>query len=265
MNTSEADAPVKKQKPLTPRQIEEIFEFPANLLPRHVAVIPDGNGRWAKLRDQSRIMGHREGINAVRRTVRESRRLGISYLTVYAFSNENWSRPEQEVSALWQLLKTYIREELSELFSNGVRLKVIGRYERLPKDVRQEVDRAIERTRNNTDMVLTIALSYSGRDELVHAARRFAHDVADGKLEIDQLDEKRFSNYLETAGLPDPDLLIRTSGERRISNYLLWQLAYAEIYTLDTLWPDFSVEHYHNALKDYVGRERRFGRTSEQL
>lgn len=256
---------VKKQTPLTPRQIEDLLRVQCEQLPRHVAVIPDGNGRWAKQRNQTRIMGHKEGINIVRRIVRECRRLGIGYLTLYAFSQENWNRPKDEVSALWQLLKSYVQQELPELEVNGVQLCVIGRTERIPKDVRDEIDNALERTQNNSEMVLTIALSYSGRDELVRAMQRFADKVLSGDVKIDDLTEDNFSDYLDTNGVPDPDLLIRTSGESRISNYLLWQLAYSEISFVDVFWPDFTVEYFHKVLKDYVGRERRFGQTSEQL
>lgn len=256
---------VEKQVPLTKQEVEKLLGFDSGRLPLHVAVIPDGNGRWAQSRNQTRIMGHREGINAVRRTVRECRRLGISYLTIYAFSTENWNRPADEVSALWALLKEYVSQELPELQVNGVRLNVIGRFDRLPEDVQKEVTHSIEATKDNSDMVLTIALSYSGRDELVQAMERFAGDVAAGRAEPGAISEQNFSGYLDTNGLPDPDLLIRTSGEMRISNFLLWQLAYAEIFITDTLWPDFSVEKLHEALKDYAGRQRRFGKTSDQL
>jgi undecaprenyl diphosphate synthase len=256
---------VEKQIPLTVEQVEKLLGFPAERMPKHIAVIPDGNGRWAQAKNQDRINGHREGINSVRRTVRECRRLGVKFLTIYAFSTENWKRPKDEVEALWELLKHYVSQELPELQANGVRLNVIGRFERLPEDVQREVTHSIDQTKNNSDMVLTIALSYSGRDELVLAMERFGKDIADGKQSPGSISEENFSQYLETHDLPDPDLLIRTSGEMRISNFLLWQLAYAEIYITETLWPDFSTEKLHQALKDYVGRQRRFGRTGDQL
>lgn len=256
---------VKKQIPLTARQVEELLDIRYEQLPRHIAVIPDGNGRWAKKRNQTRIMGHREGINVVRSIVRECRRLGVGYLTLYAFSQENWNRPDDEVAALWLLLKSYVQQELPELEVNGVRLQVIGRTERIPEDVKKEIDIALDRTKNNSKMVLTIALSYSGRDELVRAMQRFATSVKSGEVGIDELTEEKFSDYLDTDGMPDPDLLIRTSGESRISNYLLWQLAYSELSFVDVFWPDFNIEFFHRALKNYVRRERRFGKTSEQL
>ncbi len=234
-------------------------------LPAHIAIIMDGNGRWAKKRSLGRIAGHRKGVDAVRNVVKACRKLEIPYLTLYAFSMENWNRPKEEVSALMGLLKHFIKKELEDLRSNGIRLKVIGRMELLPQDVRELVQEAIDKTSHNTDMNLIIALSYGSRDEIVHAARRFAKDALEGRVNPDDLDEARFSEYLYTSGIPDPDLLIRTSGEMRISNFLLWQLAYTEIYITDALWPDFDKEELAKAIKSYQGRERRFGLTAEQI
>ena len=265
MNESKEDSAPKIQIPLTPEEVRVLLGFEPTLLPRHIAMIPDGNGRWAIQRGLSRIMGHREGIKSVRRTVRECRRLGIGYLTIYAFSMENWNRPQPEVEALWGLLKTYIRQELPELKANGIRLKVIGRVDMMAKDVQAEIHNSIQQTQGNSDLVLTIALSYSGRDELVCATRKIGEQIASGSLRPDDVTEELFANSLETSDLPDPDLLIRTSGEMRLSNYLLWQLAYSEICVTDTLWPDFGVTSFHDALRDFARRERRFGRTSEQL
>ena len=255
----------EKLTPLSRPEVEALLGVPFDALPRHIAIIPDGNGRWARAKGMVRIMGHKEGINSVRNVVREARRLGISYLTLYAFSTENWKRPADEVEALWQLLRTYVQVELPELKENGVRLLVIGDIVRIPRDTRLAIRYAMEQTASNTDLVLTIALSYSGRQEILSAVRRFAEDVRDGIMNPDRIDEEMFSSYLQTAGTPDPDLMIRSSGELRISNYLLWQLAYGEIWVTPTLWPDFSVETLHQALRDYANRERRFGQTGDQL
>jgi len=247
--------------------VDEMFfsDLDRNRLPRHVAVIMDGNGRWARQRKLERIMGHNKGIDAVRDTVRACRKLGIGYLTLYAFSQENWNRPKREIEALFTLLKKFLRKELPEIEKNDIRLCAIGQLERLPQDVQDDIADAIERTRNNNAMTLTVALSYSGRDELTAAARRIAQAAVEGKLEPEKIDPQTVASFLDTAGMPDPDLLIRTSGERRVSNYLLWQIAYTEIYVTDALWPDFNNEEFHKALVDYAGRERRFGKTSEQL
>jgi len=230
-------------------------------LPAHVAIIMDGNGRWAAQRHLPRVEGHRAGIEAVRDVVETSARLGIGVLTLYAFSVENWKRPRAEVSTLMMLLKRYIRLELGNLNKNNIRFRVIGRSDELSPDVQHELAAGISQTAGNTGMLFNIALNYSGRTEIVDAARRA---LAAG-ISPDDLDERRFSDFLYTAGQPDPDLLIRTSGEMRISNFLLWQIAYSELYVTDVLWPDFRRPQFLAALDEYARRERRFGRTTAQI
>ncbi len=224
-------------------------------LPAHVAVIMDGNGRWAAERHLPRVEGHRAGIDAVRDVVETSARLGFDVLTLYAFSVENWKRPAAEVSVLMELLKRYLRVELRALLSNNIRLRVLGHYEELPSDVRRELEVAQARTDGNHGMVFNIALNYGGRAEIVDAARR----AIDAGLPSSELDERQFSEWLYTAGQPDPDLLIRTSGEMRVSNFLLWQIAYSEIWVTETLWPDFRARHLLEAILDYQKRDRRYG------
>ncbi|MBP7569442.1 MAG: isoprenyl transferase [Acidobacteria bacterium] len=224
-------------------------------LPAHVALIMDGNGRWAAMRHLPRVEGHRAGIDAVRETVETSARLGVGVLTLYAFSVENWKRPRSEVATLMQLLKQYIRLEIGTLVDNNIRFRVIGRHEGLAPDVREELAAATARTADNTGMLFNIALNYSGRAEIVDAVRQA---IAAGLAPSD-LDEGRFSEFLYTAGQPDPDLLIRTSGEMRVSNFLLWQIAYSEIWVTDTLWPDFRCRHLLEAIVAYQKRDRRYG------
>jgi undecaprenyl diphosphate synthase len=224
-------------------------------LPVHVAVIMDGNGRWAAQRHLPRVEGHRAGINAVRDTVETAARLGIRVLTLYAFSVENWKRPAAEVGTLMLLLKRYLRSELKTLLTNNIRFRVIGRIEDLAADIQDELRVAMDRTSGNTGMLFNIALNYGGRAEIVDAARR----AIEAGVRADDLDEDRFAGFLYTAGQPDPDLLIRTSGEMRVSNYLLWQIAYAEIYVTETLWPDFRRRHLLEAVLAYQKRERRYG------
>jgi len=224
-------------------------------LPAHVAIIMDGNGRWAAQRHLPRVEGHRAGIEAVRDTVECAARLGIQVLTLYAFSVENWKRPKSEVSTLMLLLKRYLRSELSTLLRNDIRFSVIGRIEELAPDIQAELREAIARTASNRGMLFNIALNYGGRAEIVDAARR----AIESGVRADDLDETRFASFLYTAGQPDPDLMIRTSGEMRVSNYLLWQIAYAEIYVTDTLWPDFRRRHLIDAVLAYQKRERRYG------
>src|SRR5215211_6727097 len=224
-------------------------------LPQHVAVIMDGNGRWAAQRHLPRVEGHRAGIESVRDVVEGSARLGIEVLTLYAFSIENWKRPATEVSTLMLLLKRYLRLELNTLLSNNIRFKVIGRVEELSNDIQQELRAAEDRTAPNTGMQFNIALNYGGRAEIIEATRRM---IASG-VDPQELDEARFSGFLYTAGQPDPDLLIRTSGEMRVSNFLLWQIAYAEIWVTDTLWPDFRCRHLLEGVIEYQKRDRRFG------
>ncbi len=225
-------------------------------LPRHVAVIMDGNGRWAKKRNLPRVEGHRAGSKSVREVVETSARLGIRYLTLYAFSKENWKRPRAEVSTLWKLLEDYLKREDKTMMKNRVRLQVIGQIEALPASAQRELDRVMELTRENDRLTVIGALNYGGRAEIVDAVKKWA---SGGDQNIDDLDEDTFSGYLYTAGIPDPDLLIRTSGELRISNFLLWQIAYAEIHVTPLYWPDFKKKQYLQAILDYQSRERRFG------
>jgi len=234
-------------------------------LPKHVAIIMDGNGRWAERRGLERSAGHRAGVDAVRAVVRGAEELGIGWLTLYAFSSENWSRPKAEVDLLMKLPEEFFETELPEVMRRNVRIVAIGRHDRLPSAVRASLGDAITRTQANTGMRLVFALSYGGRGELVEAARRLLRDHELGRVEPEGLDEKTFAAYLDEPELPDVDLLIRTGGERRISNFLLWQSAYAELLLSDALWPDFGKAEFQAALEDYAGRERRFGRTSAQV
>ncbi|MFH1487873.1 MAG: isoprenyl transferase [Pseudomonadota bacterium] len=236
-----------------------------NKLPKHVAVIMDGNGRWAKKRAINRIRGHEMGAESVREIVRTSRKLGIPWLTLYAFSEENWKRPKYEIQALMSLLKRVLKSELNEMIDNGIRFKTIGRTHKLPRDVRAALQKTVEKTHHNRDMVLTLALSYGGRQEISDAIIKIAEGIESGKISSDEINEPLISDFLYTSDMPDPDLLIRTSGEFRVSNFLLWQIAYAEIYITETQWPDFRKEAYLEALEEYQKRERRFGATGEQL
>jgi undecaprenyl diphosphate synthase len=228
-------------------------------LPRHVAIIMDGNGRWAKLRHKRRVEGHRAGIASVRDVVETSARLGLEVLTLYAFSVENWKRPKSEVSTLMGLLKRYLRLELKTLLGNNIRFRVIGRMDELPPDVQDELRRGMERTARSTGLLFNIALNYGGRTEITDAVRRMVADLMANGRDASRVDEGLLSSYLYTAGQPDPDLLIRTSGEMRVSNFLLWQIAYAEIWVTDVLWPDFRRRHLLHAVLDYQKRERRYG------
>jgi undecaprenyl diphosphate synthase len=228
-------------------------------LPRHIAIIMDGNGRWAKARGLPRIAGHRSGAEAVRRTLTAAGELGIPYLTLFGFSSENWKRPSAEVQDLMVLLRLYLRGEIAELQRNGVRLKVIGQLARLAPDIVRMIARAETLTRQNSQITLTIALSYGGRAEIVAAVQAIAAEVARGSLAAEDVDEDCLARHLFTADIPDPDLLIRTSGEQRISNFLLWQCAYSELVFTKTLWPDFSRNDLEQAIDDYCGRERRYG------
>jgi undecaprenyl diphosphate synthase len=230
-------------------------------LPRHVAIIMDGNGRWAKARGLPRVAGHRRGAEAVRRTVAAAAELRIPYLTLFGFSSENWKRPSAEVDDLMGLLRHYLRREIAELHRDGVRLKVIGQLGRLAPDIVSLIDHAVQLTRDNSAVNLTIALSYGSRAEIVAAVRSIAQQVADGRLAVGAIDEACLARHLFTADLPDPDLLIRTSGEKRISNFLLWQCAYAELVFTETLWPDFAKSDLDQAIDEYCVRERRYGAT----
>ncbi len=228
-------------------------------VPAHVAIIMDGNGRWAKARGLPRFAGHRQGVKAVRSTVRACTDLGISYLTIYAFSSENWKRPASEVDDLMGLLRIYIRRELAELGREGVRIRFIGDRSRLAKDINLLISQSEENTKNNTGLTFTVAINYGGRQEILEAARRFAQHVRDGELDPEDMSEMLFQSYLESEKLPDPDLLIRTSGEQRLSNFLLWQSAYTEFVFTSTLWPDFKKKHLEQAVHEYQRRERRYG------
>jgi undecaprenyl diphosphate synthase len=234
-------------------------------LPRHLAVIMDGNGRWAQQRSLPRIAGHQAGVEAVRQTVETCRELGIPVLTLYAFSRENWQRPKWEVKALMGLLSQYLRSEIKKLKQNDISLRAIGNLNQLPDKVRDLLARAEEQTAVCRTMVLNLALSYSGRSEIIRAVRNLVQDVRQGKVEAEGIDEALFEKYLYTRGLPDPDLLIRTSGEYRLSDFLIYQLAYAEIYVTKTLWPDFRKKDLVAAITEYQNRERRFGLTGEQI
>jgi undecaprenyl diphosphate synthase len=234
-------------------------------IPRHLAIIMDGNGRWAEQRRLPRIVGHQQGVKAVRAVMEECRSLGVPFLTLYAFSSENWGRPAEEVGALMSLLGEYLRSELETMLANGIRLKVIGEMGRLPESVRSILQETVDRTSHQQQMVLTLALSYGSRDEMVRSMRRLATEVAVGRLSPDQIDEVHISSHLDTGDLPDPDLLIRTSGEMRISNFMLWQIAYAELYFSEVLWPDFDRAALHVALQEFGRRQRRFGLTAAQI
>jgi undecaprenyl diphosphate synthase len=228
-------------------------------LPTHIAIIMDGNGRWAARRNQPRVAGHRAGAEAVRATVETSARLGINYLTLYAFSTENWKRPRLEVDALMSLLKEFLRKELRSLNDNNIRFRTIGREEGLERSVTREIERARRETAGNTGMLLTVALNYSGRSEILEACKRLLADVMTSARRIEEITERDIAKYLFTAGLPDPDLLIRTSAEMRVSNFLLWQIAYSEIYVTETLWPDFRRAELFQAIIEFQKRERRYG------
>jgi undecaprenyl diphosphate synthase len=233
-------------------------------LPRHVAVIMDGNGRWAQRRGLNRNEGHKRGKDAVRAVVETSREIGLKYLTLYSFSSENWQRPASEVRALMSLLHRYLRTELQRMMKKNIRLLAVGNLDRLPLVVRKALEKAIATTRHNDGLTVVLAISYGAREEIVAATRSLAAAVQQGRLTLAEIDEQCFARHLWTHDIPDPDLLIRTGKEFRLSNFLLWQLAYTEIYVTDTLWPDFGREEFLHALVDYQGRERRFGRTAEQ-
>jgi len=227
--------------------------------PKHVAIIMDGNGRWAKARGLPRTAGHRKGVEAVRRTVEAARELGVPYLTMFGFSSENWRRPEGEVFDLMQLLRFYLRSEIAELHKNGVRLRVIGDRAKLSGDIVTMIEKAEELTRNNTELNLIIALSYGARQEIVEATRQMVRDALEGRLSPEEITEESFSARLQTRDVPDPDLLVRTSGEQRISNFLLWQSAYTELVFVDTLWPDFTKRDLEDAIREFNRRDRRYG------
>jgi len=244
---------------------ETLLPLDPDRLPRHVAIIMDGNGRWAQQRGLMRVRGHAAGVDSVREVVRLASNLGLRYLTLYAFSEENWQRPTLEIRALMSLLSRFLREEVPELQKNRVALRAMGDLERLPKGIQKELSRTTAATAPNSRMVLTVALSYGGRSEILHAARQLAQDLQSGRVLPQEIDQTLFSRYLYTADIPDPDLLIRTSGEYRLSNFLLWQSAYTELYFTDVHWPDFRQEEFLKALGEYQRRMRRYGLTQEQI
>ncbi|SED15081.1 undecaprenyl diphosphate synthase [Tenacibaculum sp. MAR_2009_124] len=234
-------------------------------VPNHIAVIMDGNGRWAKGKGMQRVFGHRNALTAIRETADTASDLGVKFLTMYAFSTENWNRPKLEVDALMSLLITTLKKELPEFMRKDVRVNAIGNTESLPKSAQKVLSNVIDKTKDNQKITLTFALSYGSREEIVNAIKNISKKVVNNEIEIEKINEKIINNHLYTFNLPDVDLMIRTSGEHRISNFLLWQMAYAELYFTDVLWPDFRKEHLFNAILDYQNRERRFGKTSEQI
>ena len=236
--------------------------IPPERIPRHVAIIMDGNGRWARRRAMPRIAGHQAGLRTVREVVRAAGEAGVAFLTLYAFSVENWSRPASEVSALMRLLNDFLERELQEMRERGLRLRAIGRLDDLPQGVLDRLRGAIDATAGNDKMTLTLALSYGGRTEIADAARRIAEEVRAGRVDPAEISTKTFGRFLYAPDLPDPDLVIRTSGELRLSNFLLWQASYAEFYVTETLWPDFGPEEFNKALREFAGRDRRFGRVA---
>ena len=236
-----------------------------NEIPQHLAIIMDGNGRWAKNNGKNRLFGHTKGVKAVQEVVEECAVLKIKYLTLYAFSTENWNRPEEEIGILMKLLLSSLKSEFEKLLKNRIKLNVIGNTDQLPLSVQKELDYVIKQTENNSEMTLTLALSYGGREEIESAIKQLAVKVKNNIISPEKIDQSIINEHLYTRDLPDVDLLIRTSGEKRISNFLLWQIAYAELYFSKVLWPDFRKKHLHKAIINYQKRERRFGKTSEQL
>ena len=235
------------------------------MIPKHVAIIMDGNGRWAKDKGLPREFGHQNGVNSVKSIVQEAYKSGIEYLTLYAFSIENWDRPSDEVSSLMSLLVSTLRDEFDEIFDKDIKLNAVGEINSLPKEVVSELEFIINKTKNNRKMNLTLAISYGGKQEIFNAVKMIADKVKNNLIELNNFDDSIINSHLYTKNLPDVDLLIRTSGEQRISNFLLWQIAYAELYFTDVYWPDFSKEDFNLALENYKSRERRFGKTSEQI
>lgn len=240
-------------------------EISKKLVPNHVAIIMDGNGRWAKQKGLPRTIGHKNGAYAIRKTIEAAVKIGVKHLTVYAFSTENWNRPKYEVKVLMSLFNNQLRKELENLIEHNVKLKFIGNVEQLPAVLKKTLKNALEKTKNNTLITITVALSYSAREELIYVAKNIAKKAINNEIAVSDIDENLINEHLQTAPLPDVDLMIRTSGEKRISNFLLWQIAYAELYFTDTLWPDFDENNLYEAVQAYQQRERRFGKTSEQI
>ncbi|MGP1991105.1 isoprenyl transferase [Zobellia laminariae] len=243
----------------------DLEELDKNKMPRHVAIIMDGNGRWAKQKGKLRVFGHENGVKTVRETVENCVKIELEYLTLYTFSTENWKRPKIEIDTLMRLLVSSLKKELKTFSENNIRLNAIGDLESLPKKANKELKEVMEKTRENTGMTLTLALSYGAREEIKNAVKQISTKVKNNIISIENIDETIINSHLYTHDLPDVDLLIRTSGEHRISNFLLWQIAYAELYFVEVFWPDFSSQHLAEAIKSYQNRERRFGKTSEQL
>ena len=236
-----------------------------NIVPNHIAIIMDGNGRWAKMKGKPRIFGHKNGVTSVKDAIEGCGELGVKYLTLYAFSTENWNRPKLEVKTLMALLVSTLKAELKSLLENNIRLIAIGTISNLPEKAQRELHEVIKKTENNDGLTLTLALSYGSREEIINVIRNISKKIVNNRLKPEEIDEKIINNHLYTFSLPDVDFLIRTSGEKRISNFLLWQIAYAELYFTNTLWPDFRKENLYKAILDYQNRERRFGKTSEQI
>lgn len=245
--------------------MSNLTEITNNNIPKHVAIIMDGNGRWAKQQGKPRVFGHRNGVKSVQEIVEAAAEIGINTLTLYTFSTENWNRPKQEVDVLMGLLVSSLKKELKTLTKNNIKLQTIGKIDQLPEKVVAELKEVIEKTKNNTRLTLNLALNYGAREEIVNAIKIISKKVVNNDLSIAEIDENIINNHLYTVTLPDVDFLIRTSGEKRVSNFLLWQIAYAEFYFTDVLWPDFRKEHFLIAIKEYQQRERRFGKTSEQI
>ena len=243
----------------------ELADLDTDTLPKHIAIIMDGNGRWAQKRSLLRTMGHKVGVESVQNIVRASREIGNNVLTLYAFSTENWNRPALEVKSLMALLKTYLQKEINNLIQNNIRLQTIGQTEKLPKDVLKVLLDTIDKTSSNTGLVLNLALSYGSRNEISLAVKNICQKCLSGEIKIGDITETTINDHLSTQGLPDPDLIIRTGGESRLSNFLLWQASYSEIYITDTHWPDFRVQNLIDAIWEYQSRQRRFGRTGDQI
>ncbi len=235
------------------------MQAPAKQFPKHIAIIMDGNGRWAKQKGKPRIFGHQQGVKTVRRIVEDAANIGVKCLTLYSFSTENWSRPKSEITALFGLLKRFVKDDLKELIDRNVRVRIIGSHQGLGQDIIDLLENVEQKTKGNTDFDLVIAFNYGGRDEIIRATKKIADNIKAGLIDPDNINDELFASYLDTAGIEEPDLVIRTSGEKRISNFLLWQAAYAEFVFLDVLWPDFSKQDLQTAIKEYQKRERRFG------
>ena len=243
----------------------ELSNIQKGKIPQHVAIIMDGNGRWAKQKGKPRVFGHKNGVKSVQIIVEAAAEIGVNTLTLYTFSTENWNRPKEEVSVLMRILVSSLKKELKTLVKNNIRLQTIGKIDMLPEKVLKELKEVIEKTKNNTRLTLNLALNYGAREEIVNAFKIISKKIVNNEFSSEEIDENTINNHLYTVALPDVDFLIRTSGEKRISNFLLWQIAYAEFYFTDTLWPDFRKEHFFQAIKEYQLRERRFGKTSEQI